>query len=89
MCEKSRFAEIRRVFLAEWDPIGISGERAVEDEYDAYARTIETLLANRSPASKIADYLVKIEAGSMGLVAGHGRAECAAESLWSMGRNSR
>lgn len=58
---------IRKAFLTEWDPIGVREIREAQDEYDGYVGSVYKLLIQRSPVSKIFDYLWWLETEQMGL----------------------
>ena len=60
-------AQIRKILLADWDPIGIRNEPGAQDEYDSYVGPLHTLLAGGAPPSKIAEHLAHIEDAEMGL----------------------
>jgi hypothetical protein len=60
-------AEIRRVLLEVWDPIGIRDEPNAQDEYDSYIGHIYRLLARRASEIEISDYLYGVETDQMGL----------------------
>jgi hypothetical protein len=53
-------AEIRRVFLDVWDPIGIGGEPDGQDEYDGYLGRAFELLTASATDREIEDYLLWI-----------------------------
>ena len=71
MTDKQRIraaqAEIRRVLLKVWDPIGVRDEPLAKDEYDSYIGRIYHLLAEGAPEEKLADYLHWVEIDQMGL----------------------
>lgn len=79
-----RISNIRRVLLTEWDPIGIRDEPLAQDEYDAYARRIATMLSSGASVSELMDYLTNAEKEMMGLVPDRSRAEIAAGKLCSL-----
>ena len=56
------------VLFYVWNPIGAS-TRAARDEYDSYAKTVFKYLQEDHNARKIADYLGKVRATSIGLPA--------------------
>ncbi len=66
-----KIAEIHRqietVLLREWDPIGVAGVPAAQDEYRSYVRPVyDIALKTRSPRA-IADFLAETERKTMGL----------------------
>lgn len=58
---------IRRVLLAEWDPLGAREISA--SEYDAYIGPIYRLLVSGAPAIRVAEYLTSIERDQMEIAA--------------------
>lgn len=61
-------AIIRKTLLFEWDPIGVSDIPEAEDEYDAYADTVFSMLFNQGASvHDVAQYLFKIATEHMGL----------------------
>jgi hypothetical protein len=58
---------IRRVFLEEWDPIGVREEPNAQDEYDSYLGGMVSLLERNASTEEIAGYLREIETDCMGL----------------------
>jgi hypothetical protein len=50
-------AEIERTLLREWDPIGVRDAPGAEDEYDAYAFRIFTMLKSQASEADVARYL--------------------------------
>ncbi len=63
---------IRRIFMSEWDPIGVKDIPEASDEYDLYLGNIYTLVVRNAGLSKIAEYLRWVEVERMGLVDEHG-----------------
>ena len=59
--------EIKRIFLNEWDPIGVAGISEAADEYDAYAFQVFTSLHSGATAASIKEYLDWVESERMGL----------------------
>lgn len=49
MDRKANRAVIRKIFLTEWDPIGVSSIPEAQVECDAYADTGFGMLANQTP----------------------------------------
>ena len=68
------FDDVRHILLAEWDPIGIRDEPAAEDEYDAYATEIVSLIERGATAAQIADRLLQIEGDVLGIAPDRARA---------------
>lgn len=48
---------LRALLLRDWDPIGIAGEPAAQDEYDAYADHIARRLNAGASLGEIESYL--------------------------------
>lgn len=72
---------IREALLREWDPIGVARIPEAQDEYDGYVASVFQLLVQRSPASKIFDYLWWLETEHMGLTGDRQRTQQFAERL--------
>ena len=49
--------ELKGLLRHEWDPIGVSDVEAAEDEYDAYAQRVFTMLAEGADMAAIGVYL--------------------------------
>jgi hypothetical protein len=60
------FPVVREILFREWDPIGVNRFSA-DDEYDAYAHTLCRYLAEGADEGKIAGYLRRAAAVSMGV----------------------
>ncbi len=58
--------DIRRVLMAQWDPIGVKDEPMAADEYDMYLGGIYGLLVQKSQPQTISDHLREIEIKRMG-----------------------
>jgi hypothetical protein len=58
---------IRHALMEFWDPCGVKGVPQAYDEYDAYLGDVFALLIEGAPDEKIADYLLRVEKGRMGL----------------------
>jgi hypothetical protein len=60
-------AEVRRVLLRTWDPIGIQDEPNAQNEYDGYIGRTYELLVGGAPDSELIDYLFWAVHEHMGL----------------------
>jgi len=60
-------AEIRRVLLEVWDPIGIKDEPNAQTEYDGYLGQVYELLVGGATDSEITERLLYIVQERMGL----------------------
>ena len=60
-------AQIRRVLLDVWDPIGIKDVPNAQDEYDSYIGRVYELLMGNSPDRELAEYLFAVVHDLMGL----------------------
>jgi hypothetical protein len=60
-------ADIRRVLLDVWDPIGVGDEPNAQDEYDCCLGGLYQLLIDGASVEEIQDYLWKQATGHMGL----------------------
>jgi hypothetical protein len=81
MSTRTGYGGIRRILLADWDPIGVGGESAAHDEYDSYAQHLHSMAANGASASELEAYLVRTELELMGLAPDHRRARRVAALL--------
>ena len=63
--------QIRRVLMAQWDPIGVNGIPEAADEYDIYIGDIYGLVIGNAGLSKIVEYLRWVEVVRMELVDKH------------------
>jgi len=77
---------IKKLFLAEWDPIGVAGNPEVSDEYDSYAMRVFTMLHQGADADAIAEYLHWVESDHMGLSNASGRSRRIAEQAVAIHR---
>lgn len=76
--------QIRRVFLEEWDPIGISDEPNAQDEYDLSLDAMYDLLLRNASEAEIVDYLHEIETDRMGMMSDKKRLSAIAKVLKSL-----
>lgn len=53
-------AQIRKVLMSDWDPIGVAGIPEAADEYDSYIPKIHQLLVAGASISEIQDYLFEV-----------------------------
>ena len=62
-------AEIQRILLQEWDPIGVDGIPEAADEYDRYAFQLYVMLQSPTPPSihEIEAYLGQVQTEWIGL----------------------
>ena len=62
-------AEIERILLRDWDPIGVQDFPTAADEYDSYALQIYLMLQTptRPSVHEIAAYLNQVQTEHMGL----------------------
>jgi hypothetical protein len=51
------FTTVRSILMSSWDPIGVRDIPEAFDEYDSYAWDITHMLARKTDASEICDYL--------------------------------
>jgi hypothetical protein len=65
--KRSGAAELRRILMEEWDPIGVRGVPEAADEYDGYLPQIGSRLHDGASAKEIAAYLTWVEEDRMGL----------------------
>jgi hypothetical protein len=66
-----KIAEVHRqidaVLLHDWDPIGIAAVPQAQDEYRGYVRGVYDGAVGTCSARAVAEHLVKMERGHMGL----------------------
>jgi hypothetical protein len=60
-------ADIRRVLMAVWDPIGVRDVPQVQDEYDGYIDGVYDFLIDRSSDHDIETHLWRIGAETIGM----------------------
>jgi hypothetical protein len=60
-------AEIERMLLREWDPIGVRDAPGAADEYDGYAFRLFIMLKSRASEDDVARYLDWAQSENMGL----------------------
>jgi len=65
--------EIRRVLMAEWDPIGVNDIPQAADEYDSYMAGVYELLERGASEAEISAHLREIEVERMEKVDGTGQ----------------
>ena len=59
-------AKIAEILRHDWNPIGLTQQPAVQDEYGGYVGEVYTLLILDPSAKQLAKYLSKLEAHSLG-----------------------
>jgi hypothetical protein len=69
---------IRRILMADWDPIGCG---VPEDEYDSYIPGIYLLMQRRASVEELASHLDKLETVSMCLPGNAPRSRRVAQRL--------
>jgi|ERR1039458_6733547 hypothetical protein len=66
-----KIAEIHRqidsVILRDWDPIGVGDVPEAQNEYRGYVRGVYDVAVETRSARAVAEHLVKMERGHMGL----------------------
>jgi hypothetical protein len=60
-------AEIRRVLMTAWDPIGVRDEPNAQDEYDGYLGGVFALLTSGASDDQINEHLLRIVTDRMEL----------------------
>jgi hypothetical protein len=58
---------IRKVLFCDWDPIGVSDDANLRDEYDAYIAPVYRILSGSRSEQELVDLLFRTEADSIGL----------------------
>jgi hypothetical protein len=64
---KADVKAIRKILLAEWNPIGFDAFDVPDDEYDSYIGGIYREIQRGATAEQLAEYLTAIESGAIGL----------------------
>src|SRR6266487_987200 len=59
-------AKIAEILRHDWNPIGLTRQPAVQDEYGGYVGEVYTLLTLDPSATQLAKYLSKLETHSLG-----------------------
>ena len=77
---------MREILLQSWDPIGIAGVAAANDEYDQYVKTITVMLTTGTSADELSSYLAEVETDRMGLKGDPSRAQYVATKLREIAR---
>jgi len=72
---------VREILLQSWDPIGVAGVGAAQDEYDQYVKPITVLLTTGTSVDELSSYLAEIETDRMGLKGDPPRAQYVAMKL--------
>jgi hypothetical protein len=80
-------AAVRLILLADWDPVGVSGLLAAENEYDALVTDI-VRVAKTGSERQLAQHLHEIETKTMGLAGDMERCLATAQRLHAL-RSSR
>jgi len=52
--------KIRDILLADWNPVGVGGVAAAQDEYDGYVGSVARMVRERKSADDIAKRLLEI-----------------------------
>jgi len=58
---------IRRILFYDWDPIGISNDVDIDDEYDRYIAPVYRMLVENRSEDELVKFLFQLERDSMGL----------------------
>jgi hypothetical protein len=74
-------ARVREVLLQSWDPIGIAGIAAAQDEYDQYVKPIAAMIIRGAATDELSRHLLEIETNHMSLKGDRARAHSAAGKL--------
>ena len=64
---KANESHIREVLMSHWDPIGVHDVPEAQDEYDSYIGPLYTLIEKGASDKNIAEKLLSIELGDMGV----------------------
>jgi hypothetical protein len=65
--KRSGAADLRRILMEDWDPIGVRGVPEAADEYDSYLPQIGSRLRDGATKEELVAYLTSIEEDRMGL----------------------
>jgi len=83
--EKSDFfiQQLHHILLNDWDPIGISKNKDMNDEYDAYIEDLLDFLAEENASkAQIIEFFLYIEVETMGLKPNNHRATLVTDKVW-------
>ncbi|MEM8489416.1 MAG: hypothetical protein AAF756_01210 [Pseudomonadota bacterium] len=69
------FKAVDEVLQYIWDPIGVAGVPSTRNEYETYVHRVFSMIINKGTADEIVNYLVGVEAKSMGLERNRKRAK--------------
>jgi hypothetical protein len=72
---------IRQILFREWDPIGVSDNPKLSDEYDAYIAPVYRILVGKRSEEDLIAFLQKTERDQIGLES------ASAEQLRAVARN--
>jgi hypothetical protein len=64
--KRSGGADVRRILMDEWDPIGVRGIPEAADEYDSYVGVVGRLLREGADADALRAYLTDVRESRMG-----------------------
>jgi hypothetical protein len=77
---------VGRIFLNDWDPIGVRGVAQAQDEYDQYVMPVARMIVAGESVMVLSNYLLGIETTAMGLAGNPDRTRIVAEKLAGMRR---
>lgn len=58
---------IRHILFYDWDPIGISDQANIDDEYDSYIGPVYRMLIENRKEEELVKFLLQLERNAMGL----------------------
>ena len=78
---KTLEVRVREILLQSWDPIGVAGVAAAQDEYDQYVKPIAAMIVAGAVVDDLSRHLLEIETNHMCLKGDRARAHLAASKL--------
>lgn len=78
---KAVMGSIRQILIEVWDPIGVRGIPQARDEYDGYVGAVARAWMERADVAALRALLEGITEREIGLPAGSGDAQGAAEQI--------
>ena len=83
------WGRVARALWEAWDPIGVRGMGAPDDEYDAYVDEVLEMLREGADEARLSSRLEAIAADRMGLPGTKADADRAARALLRLGIGAR
>jgi hypothetical protein len=75
------YEHVRRILLAQWDPLTVAHDPDAQDEYDSYTYPIVGLLMAHTPRQALVDHLIDIARNQLGVCCTEQRTEAVVDAL--------